>query len=418
MLVLWLAACQDHELRPIKDEVTLGEPRIAVEPASLSFGPVRTGCVQEAEVLVTNVGEGPLDVTRAFFEGDPGFTVSEVDLSLPPGDSTTLRVLYEGPEGEAVAALAVESDDPVDPLVRVPARGVAMDGALHSDLFYQDPDPIDVLWVIDNSGSMWEEQERIIADVNAYLSRFFAYDLDFHIGVVTTDPDEDGHLRGDPPYVTAEMPDAEEELARAIEVGNGFTGYEQGLYTAELALSEPARSGHNAGFYRDGARLGLVFVSDEPDYSLLDAQHYVDFFTDLKGDPARILAAAVVGDRGEGCESTCDGSDQTALGGDKYLDVVEAFGGSSTSVCDCDLGPFLDAIGLETTDYARRFPLTHLPQLDAQMEVYVDGEATPEGWIYDTFSNAVLFDLPPAAGTWVEVKYLLPVSCDEAAAPG
>jgi hypothetical protein len=415
MSLLWLLACQDTNLRPIKPGDDLGAPKIVVEPARLEFGPVSTGCVQEAQVTITNVGEGPLDVSRAWFEGDEGLSVSEVDISLPPGDSTTLTVSYDGPEGEVFAELNVASDDPLEPLIRLPVKGLALDGARMSDLHYQDPDPIDVLWVIDNSGSMWEEQERIIQDIQLYLERFFVYDLDFHMGVVTTNADDAsvaGHLQGDPTYVTSDMGDAEARIEESIEVGTDFTGKEQGLLAAKLALSEPLLSGANAGFFRPEARLGLVFVSDEPDYSLYDAQHYIDFFVGLKGgDASKILPAGVVGDRGVGCETTCDGEDQTALGGDKYLDVVEAFGGSSVSVCSCDLGAFLDTIGLETTDYARRFPLSQVPQEDAQLEVYLDGEPVTEAWVYDPFTNAVLFDMPPAAGSWIEVKYLLPVTC-------
>src|SRR6185295_15217874 len=100
--------------------------------------------------------------------------------------------------------IVISSDDPDDPEVTVAVGGVAMNSRLIDDIFVQDVDPVDVLWVIDNSGSMLEEQARVMASINAFYSYFVTLNLDYHMGVIATDivnPTLSGRLVGSPTYI-------------------------------------------------------------------------------------------------------------------------------------------------------------------------------------------------------------------------
>jgi hypothetical protein len=71
------------------------------------------------------------------------------------------------------------------------------------DTFYQEPtNEIDVLWVIDDSRSMQEEQAAIADGFEAFISSIEQTNTDFHLGVVTTSFDtadaSRGQLIGDP----------------------------------------------------------------------------------------------------------------------------------------------------------------------------------------------------------------------------
>ena len=235
------------------------------------------------------------------------------------------------------------------------------------------------------------------------------------MGVVTSDvvtPTMQGRLQGSPAWIEPSTPDPEAALALRLAVGTDDQGDESGLLAAELALSEPLRSTENDGFLRPEARLLVVFLSDEPEQSTYDAQHYIDFFGVLKEDRGRVSAAAIVGDAVDGCSGTCDGTDQAASGGDKYIDIATALGGVFGSICTCDLSPTLDAIGLQNTLYTRTFALTEVPLDPTGVLVWVDGAETRAfGW--DPETNALIFTTPPVAGARLRAEYTVASECDQ-----
>ncbi|QDG51510.1 hypothetical protein FIV42_12370 [Persicimonas caeni] len=49
-----------------------------------------------------------------------------------------------------------------------------------------EPEKVDILWVIDNSGSMCQEQEALRDEFDSFIEEFTARNIDFHIGVTTT----------------------------------------------------------------------------------------------------------------------------------------------------------------------------------------------------------------------------------------
>jgi len=187
-------------------------------------------------------------------------------------------------------------------------------------------DPVDVLFVIDNSASMDEEQESLAAEMPRLVEALVdPPDLDgdgapdwnpianLQLGVITTDLGAggarigscerprggDGILRnvGDPTDFAClrrfprflsfgaspgEVEDVVNDLACIVNVGTDGCGQEQHLEATLKALT-PATSaitftggtpGHgdgvNAGFLRDGSFLAVVVVSDEDDCSARD----------------------------------------------------------------------------------------------------------------------------------------------------
>lgn len=411
-----LAACSEYGLSEKVEKAPVPVPDILVEPVSINFGDNYPGCNTDISVLVTNIGEGPLTVSGTTLTGDPGFFADSVAVTLGTGESTAFDVDFERAAlGSGRAHISVLSDDPDDPEVVVAAVGETVLQPLVVESFVQTIDPVDVLWVIDNSSSMGEEQARVIAEINAFYAWFETLQLDYHMGVVTTDivtPTLAGRLFGSPTYVDASTPSGEAEFAESLNVGTEDQGDESGLAAAVLALTEPLLSAENLGFYRPDARLVVAFLSDEPEQSPQDAAFYIDFFTNLKADPSRVLVAGIVGDYTVGCATECDGVAQTALPGDKYLDVIGAFGGVSGSICTCDLSPTLDAIGLASTIFGRTFALGERPSDSTTIKVWVDGTETT-AFSYDAGTNSIVLDTAPLNGTAIDVEYAVPVVCRE-----
>ncbi len=414
MLVAWLLACSDYELDHKPDEPGVPEPDIVVEPSVLEWPTVGVGCVEEQLVTVSNVGEGPLSLASTYFEGDAAWSSELRTDTIQPGESIQFSVRFSPvAAGEVTGDLLVQSDDPDEPEVIVATVGRSAAEGLVSDAFVQEAAPIDVLWVIDNSGSMGQEQARVASAIRSFFDWFTTLNLDYQMGVITTDivnPIYSGRLVGSPAFIDGSTTNPETELAEAIAVGTEDMGDESGLRAVELALSDPLISAENAGFLRPDANLAIVFLTDEPEHSEFDAAHYVSFLQTLKADPGDILVSGIVGDYGTGCSNTCEGLPQDAQPSDKYLDVVTAFSGVAGSICTCDLAPVLDEIGMETTRYIRSFVLSRTPTDSTAIVVYVDGEEV-DGWTYVELTNEIVFDTPPLNGAAVVVRYPATLSC-------
>jgi hypothetical protein len=143
---------------------------------------------------------------------------------------------------------------------------------------------VDMLFVVDNSGSMAEEQSILQSSFSSFISGFIANGVDFHIGVITTDVSNDGNssywsskLSGyvspnmgcllskysSYKFLTNQTPDLVNKFKANVRVGTSGSGSEQGLNSALQALSDSRLSGCNSGFLRDDALLSVIVVSDE-----------------------------------------------------------------------------------------------------------------------------------------------------------
>lgn len=264
---------------------------------------------------------------------------------------------------------------------------------------------VDVLWVVDDSQTMTEEQDMLATNVTTFVDALEAFGADWQLAVVTTDVarDDAGVLIGGIFSPSSTM----DEVSAAFAVGANGDRTEEGLASMELALSDPLASTDNAGFLREASDLGVIFVSDEDDSSPGDTTTYSDFLTGVKG-PGHVRAAAIVGQLPDGCDSPTAAADP----GTRYLDVVTATGGVEDSICLVDFTSTMKEIALSTLGLEDTFVLTDVPALDS-VEVQVDGvdiyHRDTDGWSYDAGHNAIHLDghaIPPPGGT-VVVRYHL-----------
>jgi len=168
----------------------------------------------------------------------------------------------------------------------------------------------DILFVIDDSGSMSEEQANLATNLDAFIDTLVASPVqnDFRIGVTNTSVEEfnggksytAGPSNGVPfpagalvAIKSATMPGAfiydpvlyaqtggwggnrilnrgsptlAADFKVNVHVGLDGSGKEQPFRAARLALSDRLLDA-NAGFLRDGARLAIIFLTDEDDCS-------------------------------------------------------------------------------------------------------------------------------------------------------
>ena len=113
---------------------------------------------------------------------------------------------------------------------------------------------------------------------------------------------------------------------------------------------------------------------------------------------------AVIGDPPGGCMIDW----RWAQYGAGYWDLVDYYGGDWYSICATDWGTQLQALGNQVVARSK-FPLSEQDPVEDTIKVFVDGQELEEGWVYDQFTNQIIFDATaiPAAGTSIRVEYAL-----------
>jgi hypothetical protein len=242
---------------------------------------------------------------------------------------------------------------------------------------------MDILFVVDDSGSMAEEQTNLASNFPQFAEVLNQYmvganlPLDYHVAITTTGRDvaynevipaippllpeqriplseegDDGAFRN-----TCNMPRRWLErtdpgmasmFACAANVGTGGPGLEMPLYASELALDDRIADGTNGAFLRDDALLAIIYLTDEDDCSRHDnnfdvyadqpcttepPSQWVSFFDDLKGDRGRWATAVIAG------PTDCSSGFGEAAAAHRMQEFVNLTGENAvfSSICDGNL---------------------------------------------------------------------------------
>jgi len=292
---------------------------------------------------------------------------------------------------------------------------IVHDGA---DIFYQDPaSAVDILMIVDDSCSMGPYQNELSTNFAEFISFFVDANIDYHIGVVTTDVyASTGGRIIDGTVITNDTPDGEEIFKGLVRVGTEGSGTEMGLEAAYLALTEPRISTSNAGFLREDASLSLIFVSDEEDSSPLPTYEYVRTFMDIKGARERDIfnASALVVTDVDDCGF---GNSSGSTEGDRYIDVAGMSAGVIGNICAESFSDIVTDLSLNASRLRDTFYLANEPTADT-IEVSVDGvllDCTEGGFSYQRVWDddeeierpAIVFerDWIPAPSSQIAIRY-------------
>jgi hypothetical protein len=234
---------------------------------------------------------------------------------------------------------------------------------------------MDILFVVDNSGSMTQEQANLATNFPGFISVLDAAELDYRVGITTTGMDYDyaidigfgpipsSQSGGDNGellqrcnmqrrWVEAADPTASTDFACAAEVGANGPASEMPLAAMRAAFDERIADGTNTGFLREDALLAVVILTDENDCSyeqsvtfpfgagLCDSMmepvgNYVSFMDDLTGDRARWATAVIAGPGPGDCSSSFGDADEST----RLIDFVGQTGTNAvmSSICEGDL---------------------------------------------------------------------------------
>lgn len=282
----------------------------------------------------------------------------------------------------------------------------------------------DILFVVDDSGSMAAEQTLLATAFTGFISLLSSTPIqnDFQIGITTTAVDwpicdtmldAAGNCPGSftlwttygsggPPYAAGALvaasghpailragsPTLVADFIANVAVGTSGSSKEQGLRAMRLALERRVQDGTNAGFLRRGARLAVILVSDEDDCSdfatppaviwdsardrchsdadqalLPPVQSFVDFLAGPVGGEARqVTVAAMAAVDPVTKEPVQPACNPNGYQAKRYKQLVDALGtaGLIDDICQADFTATFDRIA-QQIDPGQTMPLSGAP---------------------------------------------------------
>jgi hypothetical protein len=293
---------------------------------------------------------------------------------------------------------------------------------------------VDVLFVVDNSGSMAPQQANLVNNFNAFISSFVTKGYDFHIGVIPSDTykaifswgapyarlkDGQGTSHSGVFVIDQLTPNIEPTFMTNATLGIGGSGDERAFQSFKVALD----SSLNNDFRRPNAFLAIIILSDEDDFShdansdinenysysgLHTINYYKTYLDTLTGSTSSLRRYSV--NSIHILDSTCLAASHVAANiGVRYSALVDATGGVKGDICSPSFSTELDKIQQGILTLASQFHLPRIPKVET-IQVFVDGNQIPEGpsgWTYDAAANSIVFAysaLPPQ-GASIIINY-------------
>lgn len=274
-----------------------------------------------------------------------------------------------------------------------------------------DVSAIDVLVVVDNSGSMAPEQKNMGDRFGSFINKINS--LDWRVAVITTDM-QGGKTELKDKYDGQLLPvsglngryfldsKTDQSIAQAsfsgtVQRSESGSGYEQGVAAAYRSIERSMLTGDaNNGFYRSDAALAIVLVSDADETG---ADNKSSNLTS-KSVPANLVS--LVSNRWPGKpfifnsivvksgDTACKGVSGNEGYGLNYEKAAALTGGIVGSVCEADYSTQLGDIGTGLGKVVRSVSLDCAP-VDSDGDGKVDLTVSVQGVSYTVSGSLVTF---------------------------
>jgi von Willebrand factor type A domain len=251
---------------------------------------------------------------------------------------------------------------------------------IEADVSAQNP-ALDILFVVDNSGSMDPYQKNLSNHIESLINQFKASDV--HAGVITTDTIS-GNLIA--PYLSNTNFDFTEKLKQQIlSVGTSGNSIEM-FFTPILATLEQNKS---AGFIRENASLAIIIISDAEDQSEMISEEFISQLLTYKAKEKIVFSAVYVERAAPGCYANSSGVTP------KLETVLGILNSTRMSICLADYKTALENMAQEIIAKAglsalnnRQFKLPLAPILNSVNVTYgstvLQRGDFLQGWYYDS----------------------------------
>jgi hypothetical protein len=275
---------------------------------------------------------------------------------------------------------------------------------------------IDVLWVVDNSGSMSDIQQNIVRNSAVFMESFLgSTTINWKMGVISTDKSENPFLGFNEAFDTNYLiKHGKEKTQRDFENAINSLGT-NGSATEYVFYNITNKFTQYKDFLTPGAHLAVIMVSDEEEqsqdgygagYTAMNFLSQVTGFID-DGKQIRFYGALSARDL-EGCRWGPNYANSP------FEQIIDETGGFNVSAC-IDFGERLGEIAKDIINmsFEASITLKHRPKLDSIRVVY-EGKDLPVGpeaqggvWTYSEQYNTIdFYNLDFAMGSDVTGKNL------------
>ena len=111
--------------------------------------------------------------------------------------------------------------------------------ATQVDLLQQSDGFVDILWVVDDSGSMANERRRLVTNFNSFVQALLSLKVNFQMGVTSIVFNDGGKLRGSTKVISNLTPNPQAVFAANTTFPASRSRWEQGLRMSQFALTSP-----------------------------------------------------------------------------------------------------------------------------------------------------------------------------------
>jgi hypothetical protein len=363
-----------------------------LEPSNGSGGPVDP-------VVITGGTTG--GSTGGNTGGDPGSTSGTAGGTTGDSGSTSGSSSGSGSDTTGTSPVVIQDDKFSVPVAQAPK--------------------IDVLFCVDNSGSMSDNQRILAESFNGFINGFVSAGLDFHIGIVTSDvdsnsasywrskmPDYPGANRGllltrypSDRFLTQNSSGLVSKFEDNAKVGLKGSGREQCLNSFLYAMEESAvrAGGWNHGFFRDDSLISFVVVSDENEDIMngetIDArvERFKARVAEISGPASRGSSSYFIINKNYPAPSLAPAPGQIQYYPSRYLKAAQILNSQTFDIArnfSSDLLTISDGMVRQAT---REFSLSKKPSAVSSIVVKIDGQEVQadsvNGYIYHEDRNTV-----------------------------
>ena len=286
----------------------------------------------------------------------------------------------------------VEVEIPVYVEVEVPGDTEYGEIWVDSDTQSASVDGVDILWVIDTSGSMNRYDPQLMAGIEAMMTAL--PDSGWRLAMMSNDP-ATASIEAQFPLVPGD--DIADALDMYAAMGRGHR--EEGF---DAAYEYIVNNSYASTWLRPDAALLVVFVSDEEEQSdqhMIDVVDWTNWYGSQRGGSAFMSSIVNVQQIDSVCAHTVNPIDI----GDRYMEATNYFGGVIVDICSEDWSPGV-ADATSNVEPFESMELTYVTTHEDTMRVFIDG-ALNWDWYYQSSDNTVYFTVIPAAHQLVEVAY-------------
>ena len=344
-------------------------------------------------------------------------------------ESTSNDMASSGPDADPDS----RSPDPPDNTFRAPPS--AKPFTKTESFVNNNNSSVDILFVVDNSLSMYEEQTKVAEELESFLDGLGG--SDWQIGITTTDIDggyysTNGELlnfiSGGNTYRTLTPEVQNVDLLFRYTMQRDETLYCGRLDDRSKCVEQPSaeekpfgaiaesirlRDSKNSGFFRPSSDLAFIILSDEDTSDTIVPEDLVNLFQRTWGYSKKVTVHGIIIEPGD---TDCYNQQLAQMENRGWAGyargvtrAVKYTGGVIGSICDIDYSSILSTIGASISPSS--FRLSRTPVTPVQMTITVTDKTGSKVVVlpaskYKIIGRNITFNQPVPQGARIDITYL------------